>query len=280
MPDGSGEPPAEFGYFGPGSVTWLIHREPLMMVGGLRALLLQALHPDAMRLLYQRSNFQDDPWARLQSTVRYVVTVSFGSTAEADAAAAHVREVHRQLGIADPDQLAWVHACEVDSFLRVAQAGGLALSAADADRYVHEQAAGARLVGVPDRLVPHSVADLQAYLDRMRPQLALTAEARAAARAVLAPPMPVRTRYLLPARIAWTSAASLATALLPGWARRMYRLPPLPGAGVAAAASLRALRAASLRLPRTWREGPAYRAARERADAYEPPDSGAAPSAS
>jgi uncharacterized protein (DUF2236 family) len=258
---------ADLGYFGPGSVTWRIHREPLMMIGGLRALLMQALHPEAMRLLYQRSNFQDDPWARLQSTVRYVVTVSFGTAAEADAAAAHVRRVHEQLGVVDPGQLAWVHACEVDSFLCAARSGGLGLSASDADRYVDEQAVGAGLVGVPDILVPRSFDELQAYLAGMRPHLALTAEAREGARAVLTPPLPVPSRYTVPARLAWTSAAALATALLPGWARRMYRLPPLPGVGVVAAGCLRTLRTASLLLPPEWREGPAYRAALARGEA-------------
>ena len=103
----------DLGYFGPGSMTWRIQSEPVAMVGGLRALLLQALHPDAMRLLAERSNFRADPWARFESTATYVGVVSFAPRAEVDAAAARVRTVHRALGIDDQEQLAWVHACLV-----------------------------------------------------------------------------------------------------------------------------------------------------------------------
>ena len=259
-----GHATADIGYFGPASVTWRIHREPLALVGGLRALLLQALHPEAMALLYAKSAFQDDPWARLQRTAGYVSTVTFAPTTEVDAAAAHVRAVHERLGITDPAQLAWVHACEVDSFLAAARAAGVRLGRGDADRYVEEQVRAAALVGVPARLTPRSVADLSDYFRTIRPRLASTPQAREAARYVLAPPMPVPGRYVLPARLGWTTISTLAVGLLPGWARRMYRLPPAPGAGLATAAGhagpARAVRA----LPEQWREGPMYREAKAR----------------
>jgi uncharacterized protein (DUF2236 family) len=255
---------AETGYFGPASVTWRIHREPLTLVGGLRALLLQALHPEAMRLLYAKSDFQSDPWARLLRTAGYVATVSFAPTAEVDAAAAHVRAVHDRLGITDPGQLAWVHACEVDSFLSAAGAAGIHLTRAERDRYVGEQVRAAALVGVPDELTPRSVAELADYFATVRPRLAGSRQAREAARYVLAPPMPVRGRYVLPARLGWSTVSSLALGLLPGWARRMYRLPPAPGAGLATAAGMRALRGAVRTLPERWREGPSYREAKAR----------------
>ncbi|PZS17989.1 MAG: DUF2236 domain-containing protein, partial [Pseudonocardiales bacterium] len=232
------------GYFGPDSITWRIHSEPVALVGGVRALLLQALHPEAMALLYAKSAFQDDPWARLQRTAGYVATLTFAPTAEVDAAAAHVRAVHRRLGITDPAQLAWVHACEVDSFLSAARAAGIRISSADADRYVDEQARAAALVGVPEELTPRSVEQLADYFAAIRPRLASTPEAREAARYVLAPPMPVPGRYVLPARLGWSTVSSLAVGLLPRWARRMYRLPPVPGAGLATAAGMRTLRRA------------------------------------
>lgn len=258
------QPAADVGYFGPDSVTWRIHREPLTLVGGLRALLLQALHPQAMELLYSKSDFQDDPWARLQRTAEYVSTVTFAPTARVDAAAARVRAVHRRLGITAPDQLAWVHACEVDSFLASARAAGVRLDGADADRYVDEQVRAAALVGVPERLTPRSVGELSEYFAAIRPALAGTAKAREAARYVLAPPMPVPARYVLPARVGWTTIGSLAVGLLPGWARRMYRLPPAPGAGLATAAGMRALQRAVRALPEQYREGPIYREAKAR----------------
>jgi uncharacterized protein (DUF2236 family) len=255
----------DLGYFGPGSVTWRVHGEPLTMVGGLRALLLQALHPEAMRLLYERSSFQDDPWARLQRTAIYVATVSFGTTAEVDAAAAHVREVHRQFGVTDPEQLVWVHACEVSSFLVAARYAGVRLSADDADAYVAEQVRAAGLVGVPARLAPHTVADLDGYFTTMRPRLRLTPEAQEAARVVIAPPLPVPLRWSVPARAGWTTLAALAIGLLPGWARHMYRLPSVPGAGTATRAGMHAAHLAVAALPETWQHGPDYRRAMARA---------------
>jgi uncharacterized protein (DUF2236 family) len=259
--------PTDLGYFGPQSVTWRIHGEPLVLVGGLRALLLQALHPEAMALLYAKSDFQDDPWTRLQRTAGYVSMVTFGSTADVDAAAARVRTVHERLGITDPVQLAWVHACEVDSFLAAGRAAGIRLGRPDADAYVEEQVRAAALVGVPTELTPRTVAEVDTYFAAMRPTLHATKEAREAARYVLAPPMPVPGRYVLPARLGWTTISSLAVGLLPGWARRMYRLPPAPGAGVATAAGMRALRRAVRTLPVRYREGPLYRAAKARAAA-------------
>jgi len=266
------------GYFGPGSVTWRVHAEPLTMVGGLRALLLQALHPEAMQLLYERSSFQDDPWARLQRTVIYVATVSFGTTAEVDAAAAHVREVHRQLGVTDREQLVWVHACEVSSFLIAAQYAGVRISAHDADAYIAEQVRAARLVGVPARLAPRTVGDIDKYFDAMRPRLRLTAEAREAARVVLAPPLPVPRRWALPARVGWTTLATLAVGLLPSWARQLYRLPSTPGAGIATHTGIRAARLAVATLPETWQHGPHYRRAMARAQLSMPASSASSPS--
>jgi len=257
----------DLGYFGPDSVTWRIHSEPVAMVGGLRALLLQALYPPAMQALYEASSFQDDPWARFQSTVGYVATVSFAPRAKVDAAAARVRGVHRRLGVDDPVQLAWVHACLVDSFLVASQAAGLGLSDTERDGYVREQMLAAALVAVPESLTPRTAAELASFLRRMRPQLAGTREAREAARYVIAPPLPVPRTLVLPARLGWTTVSTLAVGLLPRWARRMYRLPPLPGAAVTSSLGLRALRTAVRTLPEQYREGPLYRDAKARAAA-------------
>jgi uncharacterized protein (DUF2236 family) len=257
----------DVGYFGPGSLTWRIHGDPTAMVGGLRALLLQALHPGAVALLSARSNFRDDPWLRFQRTSQYVATVSFAPTAVVDAAAAQVRAVHAHLGVDDPEQLAWVHVCLVDSFLTAADAAGLPLSARDRDTYVCEQVRAAELVGVAPERTPRSAAELAAFLTDIRPRLAGTAQAREAARYVIAPPLPVPRRFVLPARLGWTTVSTLAVGLLPGWARRMYRLPPLPGATVSAAAGMRALRTAVRALPPRYWEGPMYREAKARAAA-------------
>jgi hypothetical protein len=82
------------GLFTPDSITWRIHSDPSMAVGGIRALLQQALHPDAMAGVAKHSNFREDAWGRLQRTGDYVSTITFGSADEALALAARVRKIH------------------------------------------------------------------------------------------------------------------------------------------------------------------------------------------
>jgi len=90
----------------------------------------------------------------------------------------------------DPELLLWVHCCEIDSFLSTARRCGARIDDADTDRYVAEQVRAAKLVGLSAADVPASTAALADYFVAMRPQLRVTAEARRAARIVLAPPMP------------------------------------------------------------------------------------------
>ena len=256
------------GFFGPDSVTWRIHSDPSFSVGGLRALLLQALHPVAMDGVARFSGgFRDEPWPRLIRTATYVDTLTFGTRTEAQAAVDRVRGIHRRLGateettgrayrVDDRDLLLWVHCCVVDSLLSVARRGGLPLTADDADRYVAEQVTSATLIGVPAADVPDSVAGLAAYFEAIRPELSVTSAARDAYRLIVLPPMPTWVRYLTPAQPAWGGLATLAVALLPQWARRMYSLPGLGLTDAAATAGLKAFRQTMLRLPQRARRSP------------------------
>jgi uncharacterized protein (DUF2236 family) len=264
------------GFFGPDSVTWRVQADPSFSVGGLRALLLQALHPVAMDGVARFSGaFRDDPWPRLGRTATYVQTLAFGTRTEAVRAVTRVRGIHSRLGgkeettgrayrVDDPDLLLWVHCCEVDSLLDTARRAGLPLTGADADRYVAEQVTAAELVGIPAGDVPATVAELAAYVDRMRPSLAVTPAARDAYRLILLPPMPTWVRYLTPAQPAWGGLASLAVALLPQWARRLYSLPGLGVTDAAATAALRGFRQTMLVLPDRARRSPIVRGGFER----------------
>ena len=268
------------GLFGPESVTWRIHADPVMGIGGLRALHLQALHPLAMAGVAQHSDFRADPWGRLLRTVGYVTTVSFGTTEQAERAAARVRGIHRPLRgvepesgtayrVDDPDLLRWVHCCLVDSFLTTYRRAGGPLTDAEADAYVAEQVRAAALVGIDPAAAPASVRELAAYFALMRPELRATAEARRAAAFVLLPPMP--SRRLAVAKPAWAGVAGTAFALLPRWARRLYGLPGIPTTDLTATATVRALRRSLLLVPAHVREAPPVRDARARA-AGLPPD--------
>jgi uncharacterized protein (DUF2236 family) len=256
------------GFFGPDSLTWRVHTDPSFSVGGLRALLLQALHPVAMDGVARFSgSFRDEPWPRLFRTATYVDTLTFGTRTEAVRAVARVRGIHRRLSgveattgrsyrVDDPDLLLWVHCCEVDSLLTVAGRGGLALTGAEADRYVAEQRTAAALIGVPVADAPASRAELADYFVRIRPELAVTSATRNAYRLIMLPPMKPWVRYLTPAQPAWGGLAALSVALLPQWARRMCWLPSPPLADAAATTTLRAFRQAMLRLPQRARRSP------------------------
>lgn len=236
---GDGEPrratarvePADGGYFGPDSVTWAIHADSCMLVGGLRALMLQTMHPLAMAGVAQHSNYRDAPLDRLANTSRYVGTTIYGSRDEVHGAIAMVKRVHERVnGVApdgrrydanDPHLLTWVHSTLVDSFLRAYRRyGSHRLSTDDADRYVAEQAVIAELFGAEP--AARSVAELRAYFTTMRPELTATRDARDTIRFLLAPPLP------LVARGPYAVIASAAVTMLPRSVRRALWLPVLP----------------------------------------------------
>ncbi len=267
----SGDP----GLFGPQSITWQVHADPVMGLAGLRALFLQALHPLAMAGVAQHSDFRTDPWGRLFRTAEFVGVSSFGTVEEAERAAAKVRGVHRKLSgiepetgtpyrVDDPELLRWVHCCEVDSFLGTYRRCGGRLTDAESDRYLFEQRETARLVGLAPDTVPSSLAEMADYFERMRPQLRAGGEANRAARFVLGPPMPRAVSVATPARPAWVGVAGLGFAMLPRWARKLYRLPGVAPTDIGATVAGRALRTALMRLPEGVRTGPHVKAARAR----------------
>jgi uncharacterized protein (DUF2236 family) len=250
---------ADVGLYGPDSVTWRVHADPVMALAGPRALLLQALQPEAMAGVAGSSGFRDDPWGRLHRTAEYVGVTTFGTTAEAERAGARVRGIHRRLGLDDPHLLLGVHCTEVESFLTTVTRCGLRLTAEDKDRYYAEQVANARLVGLPT--APSSRAAMREYFQSMRPELVATPAARQAARFVLSPPLSGRLTALKPA---WFGVAGVSIAMLPRWARRLYRLPGLPTTDVTATVAGIALRSSLLALPQHLRHGPHYRDAMAR----------------
>ena len=128
-----------------------VHADASMFVGGLRALLLQSLHPLAMAGVAQHSDYRTDPWGRLQRTADYLAVTTFGPAVDAELVVARVRAVHervkgtardgRSYSAGDPHLLRWVHICEVDSFLAAHRVyGAEPLTRAEADAYVADMA--------------------------------------------------------------------------------------------------------------------------------------------
>ncbi len=219
-------------WFPEGAVIRTVHGDSSMFVGGLRALLLQSLHPLAMAGVAQHSDYRGDPWGRLQRTSYFLAVTTFGLAEDAERAVARVKGIHRRVRgmapdgreyvAADPHLLRWVHLAEVDSFLATYQLYGTSpLDAAGQDAYVAETAVVARALGVP--APPESVAELAEQLEAYRPELRGTSDARAAARFLLVrPPLPVFVRP------AYAVLAAAAVASLPAWTRWPLRLPYLP----------------------------------------------------
>jgi len=219
-------------WFAPGRPIRQVHADASMFVGGMRALLLQSLHPLAMAGVAQHSDYRGDPWGRLQRTSEFLAVTTFGTATDAQRAVDKVRGIHRRVhGTApdgrpyragDPHLLEWVHIAEIDSFLLAHQRyGANPLDQAGRDGYVADTARVASALGVIDP--PRTEAELRERLDAFRPELRGTAEAREAARFLLVtPPLP------LLARAPYGMIAATSIAMLPGWARLPLRLPYLP----------------------------------------------------
>ena len=239
----------ELGLFAPSSITWKIHSDPAMLIGGIRALFQQALHPQAMAGVAEHSNFREDAWGRLQRTGDYVSTLTFGTPAQANQLSARVRKIHSQLGLDDPKLLLWVHMAMVDSFLDVAVRSGLTLSDAERDQYVAEMVLFAQAVGIAESNVPKNVVEMKNYFIDISPELSASDDAKRAALFLTIPPLPTAVRFATPAAPAWAAVAALAGASLPNWARALYGWPTLPGQGIATDIAMTALRKSLLVLP-------------------------------
>ena len=209
-----------------------VHADASMFVGGLRALLLQSLHPLAMAGVAEHSDYRGDPWGRLQRTSTFLAVTTFGPAADAQRAVDRVRGIHQRVhGVApdgrpyrasDPHLLEWVHIAEVDSFLLAHRRyGAQPLDQAGRDGYVADTACVARALGVPDP--PLTERALQDRIEAFRPELSGTPAAREAARfLLLTPPLPIV------ARAPYGLLAATSVSMLPGWARMPLLLPYFP----------------------------------------------------
>ena len=210
-------------WFPKGSEIRRVHGDASMWVGGLRALLLQSLHPLAMAGVAGHSGYRGDPWGRLERTSTFLAYTTFGAADDAQAMIDRIRAVHervrgkapdgRPYRASDPHLLTWVHIAEADSFLAAHQRyGARPLDAQGADAYLAQSARVAVALGASD--VPTTVAELAEAFARYRPELESTESARDTARFLLKePPLPWT------ARAPYALIAAGGVALLPDWAR-------------------------------------------------------------
>jgi len=232
------------GLFGPDSMTWPVVGDSAVFVGGIRALLVQAAHPEVAAGVSQHSRYREDPLGRLTRTASFVTSTAFGAMPEVDAAIDTVQRRHRPVvGVSergcpytasDPDLAAWVHNTLTDAFLVAYRVFGPgACSDADADRYVAEQTlVGARLGAAP---LPAIADSLGAWVAD-HPALASSPAADEAIAFLRNPPLPIAVR------IPYLVLLRAAAATLPPRIADIVGVKSLPGdleVGRVAVAALR-----------------------------------------
>lgn len=177
------------GYHLPGSAVWAVHGSMTPIVGGIRTLLMQSLHPGALAGVHEHSNFREDPLRRLANTIRWIFTVTYGSTAAAEEATRRVRRLHepvqgtykdndggtRTYSANDSGLAGWIHIAFTDGFLAAHEIWGGPIPGGP-DAYVREWAQAGRLMGVDNP--PLTEAEMRGQLDQWYTQGVLRADDR------------------------------------------------------------------------------------------------------
>ncbi|MFP7759979.1 oxygenase MpaB family protein [Marisediminicola sp. LYQ134] len=232
------------GFFGPGSAAWAVHGGMPTMVAGIRALLMQTLHPGAMAGVHDWSRYRDDPLGRLSGTIQWLITVTFADTTLATVESGRVGRFHDRVvgtyldangvekpyAAGDPELLSWVHVVFTDAFLSSHELWGGPIPGG-ADRYVSEWSKAGELVGVSDP--PRSRAELASQLDSFRDRGILKTDERVAEAVRFIRNPPLRPTMMPFYRIMFAGAA----ASLPDHYREMLglrrsRLPAVWATGV------------------------------------------------
>jgi uncharacterized protein (DUF2236 family) len=250
----------DLGYFGPGSVSWKVHREVTVLFGGARAVLMQAAHPLVIAGARETGFYERNPWRRLQRTLILTYTITFGTKAEADAAAERINDIHTRIkgvdpvtGLAydalDPDLLLYVHACLVDSALLFEELTVGKLDDLGRQRFHEEQMLAAEMVLVPRELIPPTIRELRGYLREVEASGILHSSDAAEKVAALFhdPPREAEWRPVL------KGVSRLAFGTLPEPVRELYGIELTRTRRAAMAATFPAIRALRPLLPPKYR---------------------------
>jgi uncharacterized protein (DUF2236 family) len=242
------------GLFGPESVTWQVMGDPATFIGGIRALMIQAAHPEVVAGVKDHSSYRTDPLGRLSRTSNYVTATSYGAMPEVEAAIAEVRRAHRPVRgtshrdvaytAGTPEFGAWVHNSLTDSFLAANQAyGRRKLDRPEADRFVAEQAEIGRMLRADP--LPLTADELTNWVAE-HPAVGPSPGMREAMEFLESPPLdPV-------VRLGYALLAKAAIAIIPARLRDILEIDTTPGARAIGASSTAFLRWALGSSPR-WR---------------------------
>jgi uncharacterized protein (DUF2236 family) len=235
------------GYFGDDSAIRRIGRESVLMLGGGRALLMQAAHPLVAAGIVDHSHYRADPWRRLARTMTALYTIVFGTREEADRMGAIVRTVHgrvrgerggRRYSAADPELMLWVHSTLVDTGLAMYETYVGPISRALAEEFYAQMKTVATVFGAPEEIHPRTLAEFRAYQRGMiaSGEVRVGSDARAVADSIMQPPVPA------PLRPAARALALSNVGLLPKPLREQYGLRWSRAHGLWLAASSRSSR--------------------------------------
>jgi len=196
----------DIGMFAPTDAPWIIHRDFSTLVGGVRALLMQALHPGSLAGVAQHSRYEQDPLGRLSGTIRWLTVTTFGSVEAVQNEAGRVNRMHTKVSgeyqtaqgetsnyrAADPRLLLWVHIAFMESFLRAHQNYSKAPIPGGADAYVKLWGKSVAPLGLAD--VPASEADLNQLLEEFSEELIVTDKTRSVIKWIKNAPLPPLTK--------------------------------------------------------------------------------------
>lgn len=196
------------GLFLPTDAPWIVHADFGTLVGGIRALLMQALHPGSLAGVQQHSRYEQDPLGRLAGTIRWLTVTTFGSTEAVQKEASRVNRLHervtgeylpsegkpRPYKAADKDLLLWVHIAFMDSFLRAHQNYSRAPIPGGADAYISLWSKSVAPIGLDS--APMSEADLIESMKRFEGELVVTDRTRDVVRFIQFPPLPRLARSI------------------------------------------------------------------------------------
>jgi uncharacterized protein (DUF2236 family) len=196
----------EPGLFMPTDAPWIVHADFGTLVGGIRALLMQALHPGSLTGVATHSRYEQDALGRLAGTIRWLTVTTFGSHAAVAGESQRVNRMHKRVTgeyetaageqrpykAADPDLLLWVHIAFMDSFLRCHQMYAWREIPGGADAYVRLWAKSVEPLGLNS--APMNEADLLREIERYKVELVATPKTLDVVKFIKRPPLPILAR--------------------------------------------------------------------------------------
>src|SRR5436190_1064413 len=197
--------------FGPGSLTWRINGESVLLLGGGRALILQVAHPGVAAGVARFSNYRAEPWKRLYRTLDTTLAIVFGDREASVAASARLRRLHERVTgtddrgepyrALDPELLLWVHATLIDTSLTIYERYVARLTPRERGLYYEEMKTVGEAYSIPPETMPGDYPSFRRYWGAMLAEgLRITETTRDVADAVLRPDLP---------RVAWPAAELL-----------------------------------------------------------------------